>query len=518
MTIRTILGLFCALILFSGTAANPAVAAGDSFVQGWSPYEDEVIFDRKPTISWLIAPGGSKVVSFEMQLDGKKVEARFDEASSEIIYKPAQDLALGKHMLYATVTFDDGNIYEISPVSTFIIQKSQAESTGFDPYKNRNKALLQKHERAEIEVVNKLRASLGLPPVERVNALSFAAQTHSNYLEINHLLDHYQQRNKPGFIGESPSDRAEFFGYSGGVAEDASSDPGVFSGLQGLIDAPYHRLPFIERSVSFIGIGHSEEATVINFGYGQDTHQAQAVMYPYPGQTDVSPSWHDTEIPSPLADFGEERSVVGYPIMLSVGGNGIDVQSAQLTDERGREVPFYNVDANENNDYVLLISKEPLNDGASYTVSIKGTYDEEDTIKKFHKKWLFTTESYGRSAGLTPAAKMSIHLNGKPLSLKQQPIVVNGASLLPLRTIFESLGATIEWDGATRTVTASKPGTELGLQIGSYIATVNGKEVMLDNAARLYNGSAMIPVRFVSESFGAKVVWDKQRNAVLITL
>jgi hypothetical protein len=82
------------------------------------------------------------------------------------------------------------------------------------------------------------------------------------------------------------------------------------------------------------------------------------------------------------------------------------------------------VDANENNDYVLLIPKEPLNDGASYTVSIKGTYDEEDTVKKFHKKWLFTTESYGRPVGLTPSSKMNVHLNGKPLSLKQQPIVV----------------------------------------------------------------------------------------------
>jgi hypothetical protein len=83
------------------------------------------------------------------------------------------------------------------------------------------------------------------------------------------------------------------------------------------------------------------------------------------------------------------------------------------------------------------------------------------------KKWLFTTASYEDTADVSLESEISIFINGKALSLQQKPIIENGTSMLPLRTIFESLGAEVKWDEATKTVTASKAGKEIVLQIGS---------------------------------------------------
>lgn len=75
----------------------------------------------------------------------------------------------------------------------------------------------------------------------------------------------------------------------------------------------------------------------------------------------------------------------------------------------------------------------------------------------------------------------------------------------------------ITWDGNTRTVIAKKENTEITLKLDSKQATVNGKTIALDAPACSINGRTMVPVRFVSESLGCEVNWDKNSKTVNIT-
>jgi hypothetical protein len=94
---------------------------------------------------------------------------------------------------------------------------------------------------------------------------------------------------------------------------------------------------------------------------------------------------------------------------------------------------------------------------------------------------------------------------------------MNGRTMVPLRGIFESLGAQVNWDASTRMITANKNSTEVELTIGDPHATVNGQTVLLDSPAMIMDGSTMVPLRFISEALGADVKWFEATQTVSIT-
>lgn len=106
--------------------------------------------------------------------------------------------------------------------------------------------------------------------------------------------------------------------------------------------------------------------------------------------------------------------------------------------------------------------------------------------------------------------KVTVKINGKTLSFANaQPTVINGRTLVPMRDIFAELGAEINWDPNTKTVTASKNGSRIKLTIGSTKASLNADELTLDVPPQIINGSTMVPLRFVSDSLGCEISWDQ---------
>ncbi|MFJ7730621.1 stalk domain-containing protein [Lysinibacillus sp. NPDC097231] len=95
-------------------------------------------------------------------------------------------------------------------------------------------------------------------------------------------------------------------------------------------------------------------------------------------------------------------------------------------------------------------------------------------------------------------------------------VIVEGRTLLPLRSIFESLGATVNWNTKTKVVVAEKGTTKIELPLNSKKVKVNGVTKTLDVPAKLIGNKTMVPVRFVSESLGAEVSWDKVNQFALI--
>ncbi|MBV9866084.1 MAG: copper amine oxidase N-terminal domain-containing protein [Abitibacteriaceae bacterium] len=111
--------------------------------------------------------------------------------------------------------------------------------------------------------------------------------------------------------------------------------------------------------------------------------------------------------------------------------------------------------------------------------------------------------------GLTSVAQAAqVSLNGQPLPTSVSPIMRSGRTLVPMRDIFQALGANVSWNGLTQGITATRGGTNISLQIGNRNAVVNGQRVALEQPAVVYHGSTMVPLRFVSEAMGAQVNWN----------
>lgn len=99
----------------------------------------------------------------------------------------------------------------------------------------------------------------------------------------------------------------------------------------------------------------------------------------------------------------------------------------------------------------------------------------------------------------------------------QSPLIVDNRTLVPLRGIFEKLGAKVDWQAQTRTVIVLKDERVLALRIGSSYAYLNGSLQQMDVQAQIYNNRTMVPLRFVSEWLGANVDWDASLRRVSIS-
>ncbi len=108
-------------------------------------------------------------------------------------------------------------------------------------------------------------------------------------------------------------------------------------------------------------------------------------------------------------------------------------------------------------------------------------------------------------------------VDGVQVVFDQAPVIQDGRTLVPMRAIFEAMGANVEWDGDTRTVTGTKGDTVVKMTIDNSVISVNGNNVTLDVAPTIINGRTMVPARAVAEAFNAKVEWDNATRTVIIT-
>ena len=124
---------------------------------------------------------------------------------------------------------------------------------------------------------------------------------------------------------------------------------------------------------------------------------------------------------------------------------------------------------------------------------------------------IMVTSTYG--------ADISVYLDNENVEFEsQQPVIVEGRTLIPLRGVFEKLGYEITWEAQSKTAVFVKDGTEIKVTVNADNFTVNGEENVLDVPARIINGSMMLPLRAVGEAAGLDVNWDGESKTVnLIT-
>ncbi len=123
-------------------------------------------------------------------------------------------------------------------------------------------------------------------------------------------------------------------------------------------------------------------------------------------------------------------------------------------------------------------------------------------------------------------AGVTVELNGQTINFTDEngltvnPQIINSRTMVPLRKIFETLGAQIEWYGETETVIATKGDTIVKLQINNPIAEVTKsgvtEKITLDSKPVIVENRTLVPLRFISESLEKQVAWDQETQTAII--
>ena len=144
-----------------------------------------------------------------------------------------------------------------------------------------------------------------------------------------------------------------------------------------------------------------------------------------------------------------------------------------------------------------------IEDGLSY--NIQGTYDF----------FIGSRDSVTNALSEVPN-DICVYVNGREVLFDQPPVIDNGRTLVPLRAIFEALGASVAWDSASQTVTSTRDDTTVKATIGNTTMYKNDKAVTLDVPAKIVNSRTLVPVRAIAEAFGSQVQWDGKTKTVII--
>ena len=207
---------------------------------------------------------------------------------------------------------------------------------------------------------------------------------------------------------------------------------------------------------------------------------------------------------------------------------------------------FYKVDSNRN----MLIGSEYLYrvDGNKVQFSTDGIYyiefscnmDLPTKLKLYEndKYYLFARQN-SEYVGFTADTgtfyyaiekdkfnqKISVLNNDKPpyiiyndkiLAFEQPPVIQDDRTLIPIRFLFEQMGAAVDWNGDTRTATIAQNDRTITFSIDNTTATVNGQPTQMDVPAQIVNDKTLVPLRFLSESLGYTVNWDGDNRIVTI--
>lgn len=119
------------------------------------------------------------------------------------------------------------------------------------------------------------------------------------------------------------------------------------------------------------------------------------------------------------------------------------------------------------------------------------------------------------------ANNIRVTLNGEEIQFDQPPVMLNDRTLVPVRAIFEAMGATVIWNGQTEVIDVF---TEFGVMIigvGSpviiYKNDIEDRSIITDVPAQIINNRTLVPVRAIAECTGYNVAWNEETQTVVIT-
>jgi uncharacterized protein YkwD len=373
-----------------------SVLAGLSAI-GWSRSEaytrvygpKATMLMAQPTLRWEIWPGpGAKITSQKMSINGRDVSARYNVKERALTFTPAEPFAPGNYRVQCRVVIDDSLVankewsFSVAPTAAKVLPEPDADQV------------------RALKAANSYRAMMGLPAFQLDNRLNAAALAHSKYLSKNDTTGHFEKPGTPLFFGVEPGDRLESFGYfdeSWECVNFGCSNPA--ESVASLVDAPYHRLPFMQPGEIILGTGFHDNRLTMEFSGGRGQG---VVVFPQPGASDVPADWDANERPNPLR-LHDTRKPVGYILVFTAWmpeGCKIDVSEATLRScADGSTVQvFLNTPSNDTEleNGCFIIPKKVLRPGTTYEAYVRAEVTPEKKGQSSwtaEKRWRFTTKS-----------------------------------------------------------------------------------------------------------------------------
>ena len=112
---------------------------------------------------------------------------------------------------------------------------------------------------------------------------------------------------------------------------------------------------------------------------------------------------------------------------------------------------------------------------------------------------------------------IKVYLEGSKVNFDVQPQTINDRTMVPIRAIFEAMGANVTWDDVTQTAISTKDNTTVKMTLNSTTEYINDTAYAMDVAPVIINGRTLAPARYVAEAFGYYVNWDEMTQSVLIS-
>ncbi len=215
--------------------------------------------------------------------------------------------------------------------------------------------------------------------------------------------------------------------------------------------------------------------------------------------------------------------------MLYSDGQLVSIQYEEHKPDRTYKVDSYICEESYRNEYktenntVLAFSKDGIYwaymDIAKKMDSIQTISEagNEIMIKDIYGTYVCNKEEvFSQLREKLPNNPIYVKFNGDILGFDEPPIIEDGSTLVPMRFLFEQMGADVEWDGKTKTATATLGDKEITFSIDNVNARINNKPAKMDVPARLVNGKTMVPLRFLSENMGYDVDWDADSRTAIV--
>jgi len=142
---------------------------------------------------------------------------------------------------------------------------------------------------------------------------------------------------------------------------------------------------------------------------------------------------------------------------------------------------------------------------------VYGEYPEDFVI--YAKKGSYA-EEFAKENGIKYQTLISVNVNDKEIEFDQPSVIENNRTLVPMRAIFEALGAEVEWNESLKAVKATKNDITIIFNVGKDTMLKNGETVVLEAAPIILNNRTLVPVRAIAESFGNEVSWNEAEMRV----
>lgn len=113
------------------------------------------------------------------------------------------------------------------------------------------------------------------------------------------------------------------------------------------------------------------------------------------------------------------------------------------------------------------------------------------------------------------SAGVKVILDGNVLSFPREPVIRNGSTFIPIRSVSEAYGAIVWWNEDSKSVGIEKDDIQIAFAVGSSVARVNGEQMSIPPSINI-DGTVMVPLRFISTALGLKVDWDNATRTVTI--